>query len=349
MYFPRTLWTISFTVICVIQAALVLAFEGYVFGKFQVALSNGGTSSVGARSVPTYLVLFIFGLLYQIVLVWDALRLKNTIQIIGICIYNAGLLVYAAVQVDQIKRSITALLNPGPGMPRLLENNENIWQDIKPFLTVVPCILALGSVLLSAVAWKLYGEFSWSIYKHISADLRMKRRYLTYQIYIALLKFDFFFFLGFTVQFLVIVVFNVEDRETQLTIAAIPITIIILLTAAWATRTENKIATIATILLYFAALAYFIFKLVRIFQPLEDAKFDYKPGRRPLATFAVIALVLIVFTIANACVCFANFNKGLKKHINKPKHDEEESKLDMDDMSPPSHQHGPVPSRMVID
>jgi hypothetical protein len=183
--------------------------------------------------------------------VYDALRLKNTIQIIGLCIYNVGLLIYAAVQWSQIQDAV-----------RDLEKNGNIDPSVlsttKPYLTAVPCVIALGTALMSVVAWKLYDEFAWTIYKHISADLRMKRRYLTFQvyfgflhsmsskysfslqIYIALLKFDFFFFLGFTIQFVVIVV-DKRNIEFALTIAAIPVTIMILFMAAFFTRRESKL------------------------------------------------------------------------------------------------------------
>lgn len=49
-------------------------------------------------------------------------------------------------------------------------------------LIIVPVILGVGTVCMIFFTWKLRAEFSWSIYKNISADLQMKRRYLTYQV-----------------------------------------------------------------------------------------------------------------------------------------------------------------------
>ncbi|KAI9771077.1 MAG: hypothetical protein M1840_002428 [Geoglossum simile] len=340
MYKPNTLWTWAFLIIAFIQAAIVLAFEGFVFATFQQSLREGAGKTPQSRTIPTYLTLFIFGFVYQLILVYDALRLKNTIQVIGLCIYNVGLLIYASVQMDQIKKAITVLRTFN-----WIKDDADVWGTSKPFLIAVPCVIAFGTVVLSVIAWKLYDEFAWTIYKHISADLRMKRRYLTFQIYIALLKFDFFFFLGFTVQFVVIVL-AARDVEFGLTIAVIPVTIAILVLAAFWTRRENTAGMVFIIFFYFAALAYFLFKLVRMYQPSRELV--YLAARRSLTTFAVITVILIVLTIANAIACTRNFDKGLKPHITKRKLENEEEKVMTTEMQP-SMAHGPVPSRMTID
>ncbi|MCJ1359775.1 MAG: hypothetical protein MMC33_009778 [Icmadophila ericetorum] len=333
MYIPNSKWTWFFTVLAFVQTLIILGFESYVFAEFQINIGGNPPVSVDGqnlklyKTIPTFLTLFIFGMLYQLVLVWDALRLKNTIQIIGICMYNVGLMIYAAVQIDQIEQAA-----------------PNIWLTVRPFLIAMPCIFAFFTILLSFVAWRLYDEFAWTIYKHISADLRMKRRYLTFQIYIALLKFDFFFFLGFTIQFVVIVI-DTKDPEFGLTIAAIPVTIIILLLAAYWTRKENKPGMFIIIFLYHAALAYFIFKLVRIYHGPKVA--EYAQVKKELTVFAAITIILIILTIANAIVCTINFNKGLKPHLVSRKLESEDEKAHMTEM--PNLSHGPVPSRMTIE
>ncbi|PGH12934.1 hypothetical protein AJ80_06539 [Polytolypa hystricis UAMH7299] len=339
MYIPTTRWTWSFVIVTTVQAALVLAFESYVFARFQIQLKGDAGGLTESKTIPTFLTLYIFGFVYELVLVYDALRLKNTIQIIGLCICNVGLLIYGAVQMEQIREAVEELDKTG-------NINFGVWAEMKPFLITIPVITAVGSVCMSFLAWKLYDEFAWTIYKHISADLRMKRRYLTYQIYIALLKFDFFFFLGFTVQFVVIVT-DKKTIEFALTLAAIPVTIMILLFAAFFTRRESTFGMIIVILLYFGGLAYFLFKLVRMYSP--ERAHSYLAARRSFTFFAVITIVLIIMTIINACVCTHNFNKGLKPHITSKRSTGQNEKANATELSGHMGQHGAVPSRMTID
>jgi hypothetical protein len=152
-----------------------MSCTSYVFATFQTHLKPDEDTTGDSKTIPTFLSLYIFGFIYELVLVYDALRLKNTIQVIGICICNVGLLIYGAVQIQQIDEAVSALV-------LLQAIDTDMWHNTRPILIAIPCIISVGSILMAGVAWKLYDEFAWTIYKHISADLRMKRRYLTYQV-----------------------------------------------------------------------------------------------------------------------------------------------------------------------
>lgn len=62
-------------------------------------------------------------------------------------------------------------------------------------------------------------------------------------------------------------------------------------------------------------MAYFLFKLVRMYFSDEKRKQEYLPARRTLTTFAIITLLLLIVTITYAIICTLNFNKGLKPHL----------------------------------
>ncbi|KAH6692599.1 hypothetical protein F5X68DRAFT_273813 [Plectosphaerella plurivora] len=333
--FMGSTWPRAFFFVTVIQCVICLIFEAYVFGVFQNGLSDRAAAMKSeARTIPTFLALFIFCFLYEAAVTWDALRNKNTIQVIGVCIANLAIMIYAAIQIDEIMIAVQKLDSV---------TNPNMWEDMRPFLVAIPCIFALGTICMSFVAWKLYQVFAWDILKTIGADYRMKQRFLHYQIYIALLKFDFFFFLGFTVQFLVIVG-DIEVVEYALTAAAIPVTIGILMSAAYFTRREIKPGVIVVIILYIGGLSYFVFKLVRIYQPYYST--FYIAVRKSLTAFTVVTILLIVLTIINAIVCMRNFGNGLKEHLNKKKTVEKNTDLNsvsLQDVKPQ------MASRMTID
>ncbi|RYC60396.1 hypothetical protein CHU98_g5798 [Xylaria longipes] len=339
-------WPRWFFLAIIVQAIICMVFEAYTFGFFQAGLKNSheadfDNADVQAqlKTIPTFLGLFILGFIYEVILVWDALIAKNTIQIIGVCIANLALLVYGALQIDQIHMAIGIL----QGKQVFWDNN--VWGETQAELIAIPAIIGLITLVLSFMAWKLYQEFAWDILKQIGADYRMKKRFLHYQIYIALLKFDFFFFVGFTIQFLVVVGGERSRVEFGLTAAAIPVTIAILLCAAWSTRREWRAGMWIIGILYLGGLTYFIYKLARIYDPSQRQA--YKPVQKSLTAFAVLTILLIILTIINALVCLFNFGHGLKQHLLKPSRqemDKDQASYSMHDVKQPQ-----IPSRMTID
>lgn len=111
-------------------------------------------------------------------MVWDALRMKNTIQVIGVTIANVAMLIYTAIQVDQIWEAIEILSRYNA----LTVPRDQVWGDIRGFLIAIPCIIAAITCGMAFVSWKLYQQFAWDILKHIGADYRMKKRFLHYQV-----------------------------------------------------------------------------------------------------------------------------------------------------------------------
>ena len=115
-------------------------------------------------------------------------------------------------------------------------------------------------------------------------------------------------------QFLVVVE-NTSRVEQGLTAAALVITFVLLFLAAFWVRRESVAGMIVIIVVYFMALAYFLFKLVRMYAADYARLQDYKPARKSLTSFAVLTIMLLLTTIIIACWCTHNFNKGLKPHV----------------------------------
>lgn len=116
-------------------------------------------------------------------------------------------------------------------------------------------------------------------------------------------------------QFLVVVE-NTKTLELALTGAALVVTFFLLFAAAWWVRRESVPGMIAIIFVYFIALGYFLFKLIRMYVADVARQEDYKPARKSLTAFALLTILLLLVTIVTACVCTHNFNKGLKPHVN---------------------------------
>jgi hypothetical protein len=302
---PNSKHAWAFLLASVIEAVIVIVLESIVFELyFNSSFSKGGLG----KGIPIYLIIFVFSQIFQIILAYDAVRAQNTIQIIGFVLFNVCCLVYAIFQLTQIKSSIDHPNDPPPDK----EDGVKLLNRISPFLISVAIVLGTCDIIYMYLGARLYQEFGWRIYKKIGADPKMRNNYRWYQIFLMLLKLDIFFFLGFSIQFLVLVL-HAGDIEYPLTVVALPVTVLLLFVAAYAVRHESHLLMWIFLGGVISGMAYFIFKLFRMYDSTQTGKYLYT--HEIMTLFASISLFLLTCTAGNAIICFRNFDSGLKQHI----------------------------------
>jgi len=300
------------------QAVFITCLEAFVYTKHSQIVSilaqnetdaTNDETYANARSMPVYHVLFILAQFFQLGIYVDAIYNQNTIQIIALTLFEFGILIYSVIQVFQ---------------------SEQILKTIPKQITILPyeiTIIVLISILATGfayLAYKLYQEFGWSIYKKIGADMAMRDRYKMYQIFIMLLKFDLFFFVGLSVQILVLVIFISNGRADQIAEHIIMSSVIstsMLMAAFLGVKKENKIMMYLFMVGCVGTEVYFMIKLIDI-----SAHPEKYSGTRIFATFFVcICMILGVVTLTISALCLRNFDKGLKYHLSRDCNNENET------------------------
>ncbi|KAG0051085.1 hypothetical protein BGZ83_004117 [Gryganskiella cystojenkinii] len=333
--FPCSTYGKALMTVIALEALLVIIIQTVIVVKYFQALRDSPVidydnpsndsppyldTNNSSRAIPAYLIVFVFAQLFQFVLAWDAVRAQNTIEMIGIVIFNLCCFAYSIFEIsqtrDSLDRSASFFYSPA--------DVEVLKSSLTGLLYAVVAIIGLSQCLVTWLAYQLFQEFGWKIYKKIGADPNTKKMYRAYQIYLVLIKVDLFFFVGFSIQFIYLTLTNRSaDPEYWLSIIVLPITIVLLYIAVYAVRHESRRWMSFFIVAMLCGVAYFVFKVVRMY--FGDKVNRYIGIKNFLTLFAALCLVTILVTIANAAVCYRNFGKGLKTHLMKDHRDTQNS------------------------
>ncbi|KAJ1674123.1 hypothetical protein EV182_003917 [Spiromyces aspiralis] len=266
------------------------------------------------RGIPVYFLMFLASQLFSLYLALDSIWRKNAFQIIGFVIFSVCVFGWSIFQYFQVRGIDVPLSGEYDVLGKITDDPDNIWDKMAPLMIAVSVVTGAFSVAWVYFARRLISYFGWEVYRKIGADIRLRKMYRSYQILLLLLKMDAFAFIGFAVQFIIVLqAKDTSDPEYGLTIAAVPLTLIVLMLAVVGLRKENRAIMWCFVIGLCCSIAYFLFKVGRMYT--KDQAYKYKDMRPLLTFFAAVSMATTLATLFMSIVCMTNFDRGLRDHV----------------------------------
>jgi len=300
---PESLACRLYVITVLVETTIDLAIEGELLLRVR-AETKDDEDQITSRKMPVYLSIFALAHIFQLVMAIDAVYARNTLQFLCLTVFNALFLVYAIIQIKEI-RDAFANAKSTAGISSI---------PIDVLTAIIPIVISVAEIAYIGLGWKIYHEFGWKVYKFLGADRRIKKMYASYQIYECLVKFDVFFWVGFSVQFIWLVLQS-NDWEYYVTCAALPLSIVLLVEGHLAARHENRWMMATFMSGCVGAMVYFIYKLIKVLLNMHNPQF--KLIWKSLTVFSLIAIGLLLITFAFSIIVMRNFERGLKEALAK--------------------------------
>ncbi|RGB29882.1 hypothetical protein C1646_712579 [Rhizophagus diaphanus] len=213
-----SIWTKLYIIVSVIQTIIVIALEIRVLHRndsIREHVEEFGSSSTCNIQYSTNRmlrieqenVIFIIFQLYQLWFCFDAIISQNTIQLIAVTIMNSICAGYSIVQIEEIR---IWYMDLNKSCSNVFEKAPNpAGYDIPLVITLI-----IFATVMGFLAFQLYQQFGWIIYRRIGGSIEIQTIYRRQLILVILLKIDLFFLLLFSIESWM--TFTLEDQTERL-------------------------------------------------------------------------------------------------------------------------------------
>ncbi|PKY48557.1 hypothetical protein RhiirA4_445409 [Rhizophagus irregularis] len=316
-----SIWTKLYIIVSVIQTIIVIALEIRVFNRndsIREHVEEFGNSSTCNIQYSTNRmlrieqenVIFIIFQLYQLWFCFDAVLTQNTIQLIAVTIMNGICAGYSIVQIEEIR---IWYMDLNKSCSNVFEKASNpAGYDIPLVITLI-----IFATVMGFLAFQLYQQFGWIIYRRIGGSIEIQTIYRRQLILVILLKIDLFFLLLFSIESWM--TFTLEDQTERLeSLYYIPKTIyyyhrvvtfsIIFLefVVYRSLRRERRYGMLIFIFLWIAVVVDLILILCFSIRTARDSWYF-------LICFVIFSIMVSTITWIYSIIVTKDFNRGLKE------------------------------------
>lgn len=287
-------------------AVMVLAFECILFALFARNLdtmrvnkpeaTNAIWRSGKRNAVATYLALYIYAEIYQVLYSLLILYTKSVYHLVTYNIFLGAMAVYSGIQYYELRNTL------------LFDLTYDSWQTAcTAFSVVVICLSCLACLIQLLNARYLWKIFIKSTGEKVGNKSSMVHANTAFNLNRNAIILGVFFFPAFTLQFAVIVLQR-NDPEFIITIVILALSYFVLLLSDYCAVREKPAGLLLVFLAYLCGLAYLSFKLYRLF-----TRYVSIPGKRSLIAFDIFCMVLLLWLLVLLAAVWYYFGNGIKE------------------------------------
>ncbi|EPY52588.1 fungal protein [Schizosaccharomyces cryophilus OY26] len=349
-YFLRSLTKSSlwFILLITMEAIINICFSSYSFGQYSHMTDK---VEIVFDAVFSMLIVILLGSVYLLYAGWEAVLQKNVVATSAVLLFHVSFFIYSIIQYVLVGTCVHFtdwIVNKSRFSPFrmiylytsfskynfLFHNSTFTFYNIKAFYIALPVVIGVIGIILCFLVYRMNKAYGWVMYQRHGPDLHMRRRYLIYEIFVALIKLDFYFCTCSSIQILLTNKHSYgghyQKTRVILMILVIPYTLFVLFVALYAVRRESYMLMGFVETMMLAGSAYYLYYMLVTFESRLSSLDNYSGLSTLPVTLITVVHVLTTFGIG--ITCMINFGHGLREYLNylnQKKKEESKSELNL--------------------